>query len=149
MKLHVMTSLLVVTGLAFTAASDRPGEKPRLAAPAEPATLKAVVHVNFSDAERQKAGLRNVSNILKAENDATVEVVCHGGGIELLVKEKSRHAADVEQLSKRGVRFAACENTMREKAITKEQLLPGVVTVPSGAVEVIRKQQEGYGYFKP
>jgi intracellular sulfur oxidation DsrE/DsrF family protein len=29
-------------------------------------------------------------------------------------------------------------------------LLPGVATVPSGVVEVIRKQQlEGYAYFKP
>ena len=48
-----------------------------------------------------------------------------------------------------GVRFAACENTMRDKSIPKEGLLPGVVTVPSGAVEIVRKQQNGYGYFRP
>lgn len=48
-----------------------------------------------------------------------------------------------------GVRFAACENTLRDKSIPKENLLPGIATVPSGAVEVIRKQHEGYGYFKP
>lgn len=74
---------------------------------------------------------------------------CHGGGIGLLVKDKSEHADEVARLIKVGVRFAACENTLRDKLIPKENLLPGVTTVPSGAVEVIRKQQEGYGYFRP
>lgn len=116
----------------------------------EPKTLKAVVHVNFADSERQKHGLRNVENILKeVQGKATVEVVCHGAGITLLEKNHSKHAEQIEKLVKVGVRFAACENTMREKGIAKDDLLPGVVTVPSGAVEVIRKQQEGYGYFKP
>lgn len=111
--------------------------------------FKAVVHVNFDDAERQKHGLKNVSNMLKEVKEADIEVVCHGGGIGLVVKEKTAHAAEVERLAKAGVRFAACENTMREKGIKKEDLLPGVGTVPSGAVEVVRKQQEGYGSFKP
>ena len=29
--------------------------------------LKAVVHINFTDGERQKHGLKNVANILKEE----------------------------------------------------------------------------------
>ena len=111
--------------------------------------LKAVVHINFTDSERQKHGLKNVTNILKEEKGAEIEVVCHGGGIGLLVKDKTDHADEVARLIKEGVRFAACENTLRDKSIPKENLLPDVTTVPSGAVEVIRKQQEGFGYFKP
>jgi len=38
---------------------------------------------------------------------------------------------------------------MKKKAIEKEALVTGVTTVPSGAVEVLRKQEEGYGYFRP
>ena len=76
-------------------------------------------------------------------------VVCHGAGIDLLVKEKSQYGDEVERLIKDKVRFAACENTLRDKAIPKDKLLPGVTTTPSGAVEVVRKQQEGFGYFKP
>jgi intracellular sulfur oxidation DsrE/DsrF family protein len=94
-------------------------------------------------------GLKNVANILKEVEGAEIEVVCHGGGIGLLVKDKSEHADEVARLIKEGVRFAACENTLRDKSIPKEDLLPGVATVPSGVVEVIRKQQEGYGCFKP
>ena len=112
--------------------------------------LKAVVHVNFSDGDRQKHGLKNVSNMLKeVEGEAEIVVVCHGAGIGLLVKGKSQHAEQVARLIKEKVRFAACENTLRDKAIPKGDLLPGVTTTPSGAVEVIRKQQEGFGYFKP
>lgn len=111
--------------------------------------LKAVVHINFTDSERQKHGLKNVANILKEEKGAEIVVVCHSGGIGLLVKDKSEHADEVARLIKEGVRFAACENTLRDKSIPKENLLPAVTTVPSGAVEVIRKQHEGFGYFKP
>ena len=50
---------------------------------------------------------------------------------------------------KQGVLFVACENTMKKKAIENDPLASGVSTVPSGAVEVLRKQQEGYGYFRP
>lgn len=114
------------------------------------AMLRAVVHINFGDAERQKHGLKNVTNILKAEGGkAEVVVVCHGPGIALVVKDKSPDAAEVERLIKEGVKFEACENTLKDKGIPKESLLPGVTTVPSGAVEVVRRQQDGFGYFRP
>lgn len=38
---------------------------------------------------------------------------------------------------------------MRDKGIKRGDLLDGVGTVPAGAVEVIRRQQAGYGYFRP
>ncbi len=120
-----------------------------MATEGEKTMLKAIVHINFADSERQKHGLKNVTNILKAEKGAEIEVVCHGGGIGLLVKDQTDHATDVARLVTEGVRFVACENTLREKSIPKENLLPEVTTIPSGAVEVVRKQQEGFGYFKP
>ena len=112
--------------------------------------LKVVVHVNVPEPGIQGAGLKNVTNILKEAPGTQVEVVCHGAGIGLVEKARSEHAEAVEALVKKGVKFVACENTMRQKSIRKEDLLPGVATVPSGAVEVIRKQQkDGYAYLKP
>ncbi len=112
--------------------------------------LKVVVHVNFAEPDRQGAGLKNINNILKNAPDTQVVVVCHGLGIGLVVDSGSSHGATVAELIERGVKFLACENTMREKSIAKENLLPGVGTVPAGAVEVIRRQQkDGYAYFKP
>ena len=142
---------LVVGGLVVLAGAtvgSRADDKP---SPKEAAKmLKVVVHVNFSDAERQKHGLKNVGNILKeVKGEAEVVVVCHGEGIGLLVQDKSQNAEAVAELVKAKVRFEACENTLRDKAILKDKLLPGVTTTPSGAVEVVRKQQDGFGYFKP
>ena len=111
--------------------------------------FKAIVHINFSDTDRQEHGLKNVANMLRDTEHAQIEVVCHGGGIELVVKDTSRHGEEVARLIEQGVRFAACENTMSDKSIAHDRLIDGVTTVPSGAVEVVRKQQVGFGYFKP
>lgn len=112
--------------------------------------LKVVVHINFPETGTQSAGLRSVGNILKEEPQAKIEVVCHAAGIGLLEKTRTDHAEAIGALIKQGVAFVACENTMRQKSIKKDDLLPGVGTVPSGALEVVRKQQiDGYAYFKP
>ena len=147
MKLPLFLGLVALGFAVSLGLGDEP-EKPKTKG--ENTKLKAVIHINFSDSDRQKHGLKNVSNILKeVKGEAKIVVVCHGEGIGLLVKEKSQHADVVERLIKEKVRFVACENTLRDKAIPKDKLLPGVTTIPSGAVEVIRKQQEGFGYFKP
>ena len=115
--------------------------------------LKVVVHVNFAQTTHQRQGLSNIENILKAAGDqgikAEVEVVCHGDGIRLVEKAKTELAGEVAALANQGVRFVACENTMRQRMLGAGDLLPGVGTVPSGAYEVVRRQQDGYAYFKP
>lgn len=112
--------------------------------------LKAVIHVNFGDVDRQGHALKNIENMLKETGDqGEFELVAHGAGIGLLVEHESAHADQVRSLAARKVRFVACKNTLKDKAIAEDRLLPGVEVVPSGAVEVLRKQQEGFGYFKP
>jgi uncharacterized protein len=113
------------------------------------AMLQAVVHVNFADPERQEDALGNIENILKAVPTAQVEVVCHGKGISLVVTKQSQHAEKINALMQQGAQFVACENTMKKKPSKKTALVTGVKTVPSGAIEVLRKQQKGYGYFRP
>lgn len=111
--------------------------------------LHAVIHVNFADPSRQEDALGNIENILKDVPEAQIEIVCHGKGIDLVVTKQSKHAEKMEALMKQGVHFVACENTMTKKAIGKDALIAGVTTVSSGAIEVLRKQQESYGYFRP
>jgi intracellular sulfur oxidation DsrE/DsrF family protein len=135
-----MMAALALGATPATRADDGPEAGP----------LKVVVHVSVPEPGVQGAGLKNVTNILKEAPDAQVEVVCHGAGIGLVEKARSDHAEAVEALIKKGVKFVACENTMRQKSIKSGDLLPGVGTVPSGAVEVVRKQQkDGFAYFKP
>ena len=122
----------------------------RAPAAEDEAPLKVVVHVNFAETGAQGAGLRSVRSILEDEPNAQVEVVCHAAGIQLVEQARTSHPDAVASLIEQGVRFVACENTMRLNAIKKEDLIPGVGAVPSGALEVVRKQsREGYAYFKP
>jgi len=111
--------------------------------------LKSVIHINFSDSQRQKAGLKNVTNILKEEKEAEIEVVCHGAGIGLLIKDQSVLRDDGTRLMTAAVRFIACENSLKDRSIPKENLLTDVATVSSGAIEVLHKQQKGFSDFKP
>jgi intracellular sulfur oxidation DsrE/DsrF family protein len=116
-------------------------------------SLKVVVHVNFAQTSHQRIGLKNVENILKTATaegiKAEVEVVCHGEGIRLVEKARSELAAEVVAMANQGVRFVACENTMRERSLGREDLLPSVATVPSGAFEIVIRQRGGYSYFVP
>ncbi len=66
-----------------------------------------------------------------------------------VVTKQSKHSEKMEALIKQGIHFVACQNTMKKKTIEKDDLVTGVTTVPSGAIEVLRKQQGGYGYFRP
>ena len=141
---HIIATIIATIAVAAVA----------LATPAEQdkggsAMLKTVVHVNYEDSERQKNALGNLENILNEDPKADIRVVCHGAGMSLIRKSKTKHADEVKALTEQGVRFLGCENTMKKKAIEKSDLVEGVTTVPSGAVEVIRKQQEGYSYFRP
>ncbi len=72
----------------------------------------------------------------------------HGKAINLLVKDKTYLANDIAGLTNEGVVFVACENTMRKYKIEKADLLIEAKTVPSGVVEVILKQEQGWRYLK-
>lgn len=142
---RVLASLLFFTCISATLPCPAQGP----ASKENPQVVKAVVHINFKDADRHEHALNNVENILKEAGDTEVVVVCHGEGLALLSKKQSGQAELVQSLMKKGVHFEACENTMRKKSLAKEDLLEGIKTVPSGAVEIIRKQSEGFSYFKP
>src|SRR5690606_8957950 len=80
-------SLFALSALAVTTLS-----RPALTSEEESPILKGVIHVNFADAARQENGLNNIENILKTEPQAQLEVVIHGEGIALAVKDQSTHA---------------------------------------------------------
>jgi len=112
--------------------------------------LQSIVHIDLADQDRQARGLHNVENILRSqEGSAVIEIICHGAGLGLVVRDKSAHGDLLTGLIQQRVVVAACENTMIEQGIAPADILPGVRIVPSGAVEVIQKQHDGYAYFKP
>lgn len=138
--IRILTLMLLTLGVVHPLDAD---------AEVKDAPLKVVLHNNSGDPEVQKHALRNVRNMLHDAPGISVEVVSHGSGISLVLSDGSPAADEVRELIERRVRFTACRNTMEQKNINSSRLLPGVDLVQSGAVEIAKKQSEGYSYFKP
>ena len=108
-----------------------------------------VVDVTGGKPEAWVGAVNNVENLRKSLGPSTdIEVVGRGGGIGLLVAADAPNTNRMKKLADDGVIFAACQNTMQKKNISKQDLMPFVTTVDSGAAEVIRKQEEGWSYLK-
>lgn len=108
-----------------------------------------VIQFNDADSVSQVRAVMQIENIRKVWADAEVELVCLGGGLDLLTKKNSKVSkmvADWGAVS--GITFAACNNTMMVRKIAKEDLLPQAFVIPSAVIELALKQQEGWSYFR-
>ncbi len=109
---------------------------------------KIVMQFTDSDSLSQATVTGQVKNIRAAWPNADIEVVCHGGGLDLLMTSKSKASKALADWSAQGVVFSACNNTMKRRNIKKEELLPSVQVVPSAMIELTLKQEEGWAYVK-
>lgn len=110
---------------------------------------KVVFDLTSKDSLDQKAVIRWVTEVSKAEPTAQVEVVMYGQGLALVTKGRSIFADDVVRLAQnKNIAFRVCQVAMKNQGIDQSQLLEGVGTVPDGIYEVISRQREGWGYIK-
>ncbi|OWY21378.1 hypothetical protein C7N43_06745 [Sphingobacteriales bacterium UPWRP_1] len=109
---------------------------------------KIVFQLTSEDTLVHKSLLRQISNTLAAAPKSQIEVVCHGPGINLLVAAKTKYASKIGNLVKENVKFVACENTLRERKINKDEILKDAGFVPAGIVEIVLKQEKGWSYIK-
>jgi intracellular sulfur oxidation DsrE/DsrF family protein len=121
-------------------------------AQSKPSAGRSKVVFQMSEADPMKWGLalnnmRNVQ-IEVGEDDVDVELVAFGPGIAML-KGDSSVAKRVAEALKAGVKVVACENTMKGQKLAYGDMLPDIGYVPSGVVELMRKQQQGYAYVRP
>lgn len=111
--------------------------------------VKIVFDVTSADPAVHEATLRHVTEMAKNYPDSKFEVVLYGGSIDMVVNEKSAVSEEIKALSpNKNVSFAICEQTMKRKNVAANQLIPGVLIVPDGILEIIQKQQQGWGYIK-
>jgi len=108
-----------------------------------------VIQFNDADSVSQVRAVMQIDNIRKIWADAEVELVCLGGGLDLLTKKNSKASkmvADWGAVS--GITFLACNNSMILRKIAKEDLLPQAVVIPSAVIELATKQQQGWSYIR-
>lgn len=118
-----------------------------LPARAQTPAHKILFALTSGDAGDWNLTLGNVANLLKGMPTAEVEVVAYGPGINF-VKKGSAAEAEIKELEQKHVHFMACHNSMVFLHLTPADLVEGVGVVPSGVVEVVTKQEEGWTYIK-
>lgn len=118
--------------------------------PAASGKHRVVFEVTRAGEDQWKGVVNNIKNLREALglNDTEVMVIAHSNGLGLLVQKDNKLAPQLKELADAGVVFAACENTMKKKNVTKDQLLPFATTVDSGVAETVRKEEAGWSYIK-
>ena len=109
---------------------------------------KIVFQLTNGDTAVQRAMVRQIYNALTAAPNSKIEVVCHSAGINFLQSAKTLQADKIKELKAKGVTFAACENTLRERKIEKSEIVSEAFFVPAGIIEVVDKQTKGWAYLK-
>jgi intracellular sulfur oxidation DsrE/DsrF family protein len=138
-------AFLVSSGAALLALALPP------LAMAQTATTKnrALFQVTDNDPARWTLVLNNMQNLREGVGGEPVEIelVAYGPGINML-KSDSPMKQRIAEALKSGVKVNACQNTMNGMKLTPADMLPEIGYVPSGVVEVMRKQQQGWAYIR-
>jgi intracellular sulfur oxidation DsrE/DsrF family protein len=69
--------------------------------------------------------------------------------IEKALRNINNALNDLKALVQKGVIIAQCNNSLKERKITRDQLYDFVAVVPSGNGELIIRQGEGWASIKP
>ncbi|MBO9681285.1 MAG: DsrE family protein [Flavisolibacter sp.] len=108
---------------------------------------KVVIQLSSNDTLVHKSLIRQLNNILNAFETIRIEVVVHGPGIEMMMKN-ARYENNLQLLHKKGIKFLVCQNTMKEKQIKAADLNSFTEVIPAGIAHIIIRQSEGWSYIK-
>ena len=109
---------------------------------------KIVFHLASSDTLVHKALVKQIANVMDYWKTAKIEVVVHNNGIGFMKIEETKTKNEINSLVEKGVVFAVCENTMKQRNLEKKQILSSASFVPVGIAELVLKQEDGYSYIK-
>ena len=112
---------------------------------------KVLFHID--EINKWKLLLTNVGNLIAGMDDENIciEVVANAAAVQYYDRNQDRDT-DVDMivvLAEKGVKFVACNNALKGFDIEKENLISFVEVVPSGIVEIVKRQSEGFSYIKP
>ena len=117
-------------------------------APASKAKL--VLQVSDGEPGKWALALNNAKNV-QAEIGAgkvDIEIVAYGPGIGML-KADALISNRVTEAVQSGIRVVACENTMTVQKLTKADMHSAASYAPSGVVQIMTRQSEGWAYVRP
>ena len=144
---NILTAALAgAGGIIATATATRRAQ-------ATPDKSKVVYHLSDLDKVAFVLGnIRNHYDGVGGPDKVTIALVVHGPALKAF--QSASAAQDIAQrlgnVSKSGLHYFACGNTMKAQKITMKDLLPGFVAAEEGGVvRIAELQSQGYIYLRP
>jgi len=110
---------------------------------------RIVMQLTSADTLAHKSTIKQINNLKEGwGQDVEIELVCHGPGLNLLRMSTSKFEKQLIQLKEKGVVIYACENTLKERNIPREDVFGHFDFVKMGIGEVVEKQEQGWSYIK-
>ena len=140
MKKAAITLVALTLVLVFAAVSQTPQNHKH----------QVVFQMNMDGANSWDQLFGNIQNIQTAfgPGNIQIEVVTYGKGIALLLKTNSAYEERMKKVIASGVVLGVCQNSMRLRKVTTEDLFPFASQVDSGVAELVRKQEAGWSYIR-
>ena len=114
------------------------------------AKYKTIFALNDNDIKKKNMAVKNMTNLMKdlGADNVEIELIAYADGIIDFYIKGSDFEERLSELHKQGVKLAVCSNTIKDKNISPEQLLPFIQVISSAVGELTRKQAEGWSYIK-
>lgn len=109
---------------------------------------KIVFQLTSGDTVVHKQLMKQFANITSVAPQTKIEIVCHGPGLDMLVKGKSIVESKIQAFAEKGIVFYACEFSMKERKVEADKIIKAVGFVPAGIIEIVSKQEKGWSYIK-
>jgi intracellular sulfur oxidation DsrE/DsrF family protein len=102
-----------------------------------------------TDTLQQKAFVKQLENLTDYWPHAKYHVVVYNQGLELFFKTNTPYVQRLKTLHAKGVKFVICENTLKNRKISKDLFIQEIVDyVQAGIAEIVEKQEQGWSYIK-
>ena len=121
---------------------------------------RVVMQIDQNDPAIMNLVLNNASNVIEyyrgRDEDVELDIVAYGPGLHMLrqdtspVKDRIRRLA--EDMFPAKVMFSACNNTkegMEAREGRAIAIIPQATLVPSGVVQIMERQEQGWTYVRP
>ena len=112
-------------------------------------SVKIVFDVTSGDISVHQSAMRHISMMANQYSNSEFEMVVYSSALDMVLKVKSSVSEEMETLAKmENVSFKVCQMSLDRYKLNSKDLISGVETVPDGILEIVMKQQQGWGYIK-
>ena len=111
---------------------------------------RVVLQVSDNDPAKWNLALNNARNVQEdlGRDNVQIEIVAYGPGLAML-KAESAAVPRLAGALDNGVELIACENTMTNTKVSRDDMYAGISYVKAGVSHIMKRQAEGWAYVRP